>query len=51
VTHSQNALVALVAGLLSVVGMTLAVMAGAAPAPAPASPPRATPAPSVAVHR
>ena len=43
-TYRQNMIVAVVAGLLSVVGLTLAVMAGAAPSPA--TPPQPTPYPS-----
>lgn len=43
-TYRQNLIAAAVAGLLSVVGLTLAVMAGAAASPA--TPPQPTPYPS-----
>lgn len=43
-TGTRNLAVAVVAGLLSVVGLTLVVMAGAAPTPA--TPPQPTPYPS-----
>ena len=43
-TSTRDLVVAVVAGLLSVVGLTLAVMLGAAPSPA--TPPQPTPYPS-----
>lgn len=43
-TNRQNALVAVLAGVASVIGLTLVVMLGAAPAPA--TPPQPTPAPA-----
>lgn len=43
-TYRQNVIVAVIAGLLSVVGLTLAVMTGTAPSPA--TPPQPTPYPS-----
>lgn len=43
-TSTRNLVVAAVTGLLAVVGLTLAVMAGAAPSPV--TPPQPTPYPS-----
>lgn len=47
-THTQNAILAVLFGALAAIALTLVVMTGSPP---PATPPQPTPYPTAAVHR